>query len=59
MTGDDYDLLLHCTIGHLLRVDRALPDFNEKWIAEHGSGREGAGNAAVIPAAGIMSVFRD
>ena len=27
MTGDDYDLLLHCTIGHLRRVDGALPDF--------------------------------
>jgi hypothetical protein len=29
MTGDDYDLLLHCTIGHLRRVDGALPDFDD------------------------------
>jgi hypothetical protein len=29
------------------------------WIAEHGSGKEGAGAAAVIPAAGITSVIRD
>jgi hypothetical protein len=29
MTGDDYDLMLHCTIGHLLRVDGALPDFDD------------------------------
>ncbi len=28
MTGDDYDLILHCTIGHLRRVDRALPYFD-------------------------------
>ncbi len=25
--GVDYDLLLHCTIGHLRRVDGALPEF--------------------------------
>ena len=45
---------------HLL--DRAPDDLRKgwkKWIAEHGSGREGTGAAAVIPAAGIMSVFRD
>jgi len=29
MTGDDYDLMLHCTIGHLHRVDGALPDFED------------------------------
>ena len=29
MTGDDYDLMLHCTIGHLHRVDGALPDFDD------------------------------
>ena len=27
MTGDD--LMLHCTIGHLHRVDGALPDFED------------------------------
>ena len=48
---------------HLL--DRAPDDLRKgwkKWIAEHaqhGSGRQGTGAAAVIPAAGIMSVFRD
>ena len=45
---------------HLL--DRAPDDLRKgwkKWIAEHGSGREGTGAAAVIPAAGIMLVFRD
>ncbi len=25
--GMDYDLILHCTIGHLHSVNRALPDF--------------------------------
>ena len=29
MTGDDYDLMLHCTIGHMRRVDGALPDFED------------------------------
>ena len=29
MTGDDYDLLLHCTIGHMCRVDGAFPDFDD------------------------------
>ena len=29
MTGDDYDLLLHCTIGHLHRVDGVEPDFED------------------------------
>ena len=29
MTGDDYDLMLHCTNGHLRRVDGALPDFDD------------------------------
>ncbi len=29
MTGDDYDLILHCTSGHLRRVDGALPDFDD------------------------------
>jgi hypothetical protein len=28
MTGDDYDLMMHCTIGHLRRLDGALPDFD-------------------------------
>ena len=27
LTGEDYDLMLHCTIGHLRRVDGALPPF--------------------------------
>jgi hypothetical protein len=27
MTGNDYSLILHCTVGHLRRVDGALPDF--------------------------------
>ena len=27
MTGEDYDLMLHCTIGPLRRVDGALPAF--------------------------------
>ena len=27
MTGDDYDLLLHCTIGHMHSLDGAEPDF--------------------------------
>jgi hypothetical protein len=26
MTGDDYDLTLHCTLGHMRRVDGAQPD---------------------------------
>jgi hypothetical protein len=29
MTVDDYDLMLHCTIGHLRRVEGALPDFDD------------------------------
>ncbi len=29
MTGDDYDLMLHCTIGNLRRVDGALPNFDD------------------------------
>ena len=29
MTGDDYDLMLHCTLGHMRRVDDALPDFED------------------------------
>ena len=29
MTGDDYDLMLHCTIGHMRRVDGAEPDFDD------------------------------
>ena len=29
MTGDDYDLMLHCTIGHLRRINGALPDFDD------------------------------
>ena len=29
MTGDDYDLMLHCTIGHMHRVDGAKPDFED------------------------------
>ena len=29
MTGDDYDLMLHCTIGHMHRVDGAEPDFED------------------------------
>ena len=29
MTGEDYDLMLHCTIGHLRRVDGALPPFSD------------------------------
>ena len=29
MTGEDYDLMLHCTIGHLCRVDGALPPFSD------------------------------
>ncbi len=27
MTGENYDLMLRCTIGHLRRIDGALPDF--------------------------------
>ena len=29
MTGHDYSLSLHCTVGHLRRVDGALPDFSD------------------------------
>ena len=29
LTGDDYDIMLHCTISHMRRVDGALPDFND------------------------------
>ena len=29
MTGDDNDRMLHCTIGHMRRVDGALPDFDD------------------------------
>ncbi len=29
MTGDDYGLMMHCTIGHLRRLDGALPDFDD------------------------------
>ena len=45
---------------HLL--DRAPDDLRKgwkAWIAEHGSGRDGAGAAAVIPEAGIISVYRE
>jgi hypothetical protein len=28
MTGDGYDLMLHCTIAHLRRVDGAQPAFD-------------------------------
>ena len=45
---------------HLL--ERAPADLRmgwKAWIAEHGSGKEGADAAAVIPAAGITSVIRD
>jgi hypothetical protein len=45
---------------HLL--ERAPVDLRmgwKAWIAEHGSGKEGAGAAAVIPAAGITLVIRD
>ncbi len=44
---------------HLL--ERALADHRMgwiAWIAEHWYGKEGAGAAAVIPAAGITSVIR-
>ncbi len=27
MTGNYYSLILHCTVGHLRRVNGALPDF--------------------------------
>jgi hypothetical protein len=27
MTGEDYSLILHCTVGHMRRVDEAQPDF--------------------------------
>jgi hypothetical protein len=46
--------------GHLL--ERALADLRmgwKAWIAEHRYGKEGAGAAAVIPAAEITSVIRD
>jgi hypothetical protein len=43
----------------LVRAPNDLRQGWKKWIAEHGSGREGTGAAAGIPAAGIMSVFRD
>jgi hypothetical protein len=44
MTGDDYDLMLHCTIGHLRRVDGALPNFDDdekalNLLAPHGEPR--------------------
>ena len=29
MTGDDYDLMLHCTIGHMRRVDGIYMDFDD------------------------------
>jgi hypothetical protein len=29
MTGEDYSLILHCTVGHMRRVDGALPDFED------------------------------
>ena len=28
-TGGDYNLMLHCTIGHLRRINGALPDFDD------------------------------
>jgi hypothetical protein len=28
MTGNEYSLILHCTVGHVRRVDGALPDFD-------------------------------
>ena len=51
---------IKATGKHLL--EQAPTDFRmgwKAWIAEHGSGKEGAGAAAVIPAAGITSVIRD
>ncbi len=45
---------------HLL--ERAPADLRmgwKAWIAEHRSGKEGAGASAVIPAAGITLVIRD
>jgi hypothetical protein len=29
MTGEDYSLVLHCTVRHMRRVDEALPDFED------------------------------
>ena len=29
MTGVDYDLMLHCTIGHMRRVDGIYMDFDD------------------------------
>lgn len=29
LTGEDYDLMLHCTIGHMRRVDGAQPNFDD------------------------------
>jgi hypothetical protein len=29
MTGTDYDLMLHCTIGHMHRVNGAKPPFED------------------------------
>jgi hypothetical protein len=29
VTGDYYDLMLHCTLGHMFGVDDAQPDFED------------------------------
>ena len=29
LTGEDYDLMLHFAIGHMRRLDGALPDFDD------------------------------
>ncbi len=45
---------------HLLeRAPEELRMGQKAWIAAHGPGKEGTGAAAVVPAAGITSVFRD
>ena len=72
-TDAEVDALLDCKLRvyvvhilHILHIWYILHIFilcmcqaEEEHGSEHGSGREGTGAAAVIPAAGIMLVFRD
>ncbi len=69
-TDAEVDALLDCKLRvyvvHILHIWYILHIFilcmcqaEEEYGSEHGSGREGTGATAVIPAAGIMLVFRD
>ena len=52
-----YQLSFFCYILHICHICAYLTYC--AYLTEHGSGREGGGGAAVVPAAGITSVFQD